>query len=293
MIWLLGEAAAESSESTKLLLALGIFVAVGALVFFWWGPFRRLVGRQEAYYDRVLRGSLLIDVSPRTVTLLQAAVMGLLGLIAYAMVSHVLAGIIGAAVGAIIPRIVLVMLRRRRLRKLEDQLADGIQTLTSGVRAGLNLIQAMELLAKNGIRPISEEFGHMLREYEHGMSLERAMANAGDRIGSGNYRLLISALLTHRERGGNLGETLDRIAESIREIHRLEKQIETLTAPGRAAARWMGLMPAAVIGVLYLIDAHDTEMLFTDDRGRLILLIILVMNLAGFLWIRRIVNIDI
>lgn len=284
---------AMDDSSWRVLVAAAICVGAGGLVLCWWGPFRRFIEKQEAHYDRVLRGSLLIDMSPRTVTVLQASAMALLALIGYGVVNHFLAAIIGAAVGAFLPRGLLAALKKIRLKKLEDQLVDGIQTLSSGVRAGLNLIQAMDLLAKNGVKPISEEFGHMLREYEHGMSLEKAMSGTADRIGSSNYRLLISALLTHRERGGDLGETLDRIAESIREIDRLEKKVETLTAPGRTAARWMGAMPAIVLGILYLIDKPDTMLLFNEDSGRLVLLLVAVMNLVGFLWIRRIVNIDI
>ena len=180
------------------------------------------------------------------------------------------------------------------MRELEDQLVDGIQTLSSGVRAGLNLIQAMQLLGDSGVRPISDEFAHLIREYEHGVPVERAMHNTVARIESSNYRLLFSALLTHRERGGDLGETLDRIADSIREIHRLEKRIETLTAPGRAAARWMGVMPAVILAIVYFfIDDEGVRMLWTEDWGKVILAAIIFLNVIGFLWIRRIVAIDI
>jgi tight adherence protein B len=151
----------------------------------------------------------------------------------------------------------------------------------------------MQLLAENALRPISEEFSHLLREYEHGVSLEQAMQKAANRMGSSNYRLLFSALLTHRERGGDLGETLERIAESIREIHRLEKRIETLTAPGRAAARWMGAMPLVILGILYMIDPYGVSLLVTEDAGKVILFFIVLLNIGGFLWIRQIVSIDV
>ncbi|KKL97019.1 hypothetical protein LCGC14_1838650, partial [marine sediment metagenome] len=91
----------------------------------------------------------------------------------------------------------------------------------------------------------------------------------------------------------DLAETLDRISDSIREIHRLEKRVETLTAPGRAAARWMGAMPAVMLIILRVIWPEGVALLFTDDVGRLILFIIVVLNVVGFLWIRKIVSIDI
>jgi tight adherence protein B len=292
--WIL--AAAEAGDELtqwQIIAAVAIFLGSATVTFFWWEPVRLFFLKREKYYDSILRGSLLLDVEPRTVTILGIGAILVLGGGAYMLLSHPLVALMGGALGAIIPSLLLKYLKWRRLYRLEDQLVDGIQTLTSGVRAGLNLVQAMDLLAKNGVRPISQEFGHLLAEYEHGVSVEQSMLNAAERIGSSNYRLLFSALLTHRERGGDLGQTLDRIADSIREIHRLEKQIETLTAPGRSAARWMGAMPAVIMLVLYCIDSDGVSMLFKEDLGKVILAGIIALNVAGFLWIRKIVTIDI
>lgn len=294
---MIGWTLAAGGVSPMLLLRIGTAcaaaTAAAALTAAVWRPARRFIGRQEAYYDKVLRGSLLMDVNPRTVTLLAVGAVLLMGMVAYSLVQHLLVALAGGAGGVFLPSLVLKLLRARRRQKLEDQLVNGVQTLSSGVRAGLNLVQAMELLAQNGVRPISEEFAHLLREYEYGVTLERAMLGAADRIGSSNYRLLFSALLTHRERGGDLGETLDRISDSIREIHRLEKRVETLTAPGRAAARWMGAMPAVILIILRYIYPEGVALLFTDDMGKAILAGIVILNVVGFLWIRKIVSIDI
>jgi len=286
MVWL-------SQTSIPVLPAVLIFLAVIIGVVAFYKPVAGFIARREEYYDRVLRGSLLIDISPRAVTAMSLAVIVLLAIIGYAIIQSVLMVLLGVVLGALLPSVVLKLLRKYRLRRLDDQIVDGIQTLISAVRAGLNLVQAMDLLAKNGPRPISQEFAHLVREYEHGVSLEKAMQNAAGRIGSANYRLLFAALLTHRERGGDLADTLERIAGSIREIYRLEKRVETLTAPNRTAARWMGAMPAVVLGILYLIDPYDVRMLFTTTPGRVVLLIIVALNVVGFLWIRKIVSIDI
>ena len=283
--------------SAETLLRLGMMavvgVAAGMFAVSWYRPVRQFIARREERYDQVLRGSLLLDVRPRTVTVMGLGAILLLGLIGYAMVRHPLAAALGAVLGGLLPSLVLKLLKARRSYRLQEQLVDGIQTLSAGVRAGLNLIQSMELLAQNGVRPISEEFAHLLREYEYGIPIERAMLNAADRIGSSNYRLLFSALQTHRERGGDLGETLDRIADSIREIHRLEKRIETLTAPGRTAARWMGAMPIVILIIMRFIEPEGVSLLFTDDIGKLILAVIVLFNVVGFLWIRKIVSIDV
>ena len=194
---------------------------------------------------------------------------------------------------ALFPWMILKLLRQKRLRQLEEQLVLGIQSLASGVRAGLNLVQAMELIARDSPNPIRQEFAHLLREYEYGIPLDAAMSSSASRIGSGDYRLLFSALITHRQRGGDLGETLDRIAKSIREIQRLQKRIETLTAQGRATARWLGAMPLAIGGLIYLIDDSAITNMFYDNRGIAVIIAVVILNIIGFLWIRKIMAIDI
>ncbi len=270
-----------------------IFAAVFGAVMIGARPLRQLVRRQEEYYESVLRDKLLIDVNPRSATVLTGIGIVVLGLIGYAVTGSDVGAIGGLAVGFVLPYAVLYYLRRKRLRRLEDQLVSGIQTISSSVRAGLNLVQAMEMVARDGPVPLRQEFTHLLREYEFGVPLDEAMANAAGRIGSSDFRLLFSALQTHRERGGDLGETLDRISASIREIQRLEKRVETLTAQGRTSARWLGAMPAAVLLILYFINSESVLSLFRDDLGKAILMVIVGLNVVGFLWIRKIVAIDI
>jgi len=281
------------NPTTLIITSVVMFVAAAAAVFVGCRPLAQFIRRQEAQYEAVLRRALLLNVSPRTVTLLTAAGMALLGAIGYAISSGVLGALMAAALGALFPTVLLRVLRKRRLDRLESQLVGGIQTLSSGVRAGLNLVQSMELIARDGPAPLRQEFGHLLREYEYGMPLEEAMNNTAARIGSGDFRLLFSALQTHRERGGDLGETLDRIAESIREIQRLEHRVKALTAQGRASARFLGLLVFVVLAVLYVIDPNNVRLLFTEDLGKVILLGICALMVVGFLWIRKIVSIDI
>ncbi len=268
-------------------------LTVGA-VYLGWPPLKAVILDQEKRFDLILRRRLLLDVTPRVATILTAIAMLGLALIFYAGSGSLLGACIGLALGAALPSVAMKMLAHQRLTKLEDQLVSGIQTLGSGVRAGLNLVQAMQLVARDGPVPLRQEFAHMLREYEFGISLDEAMDNAADRIGSGDFRLLFAALQTHRERGGDLGETLDRIAASIREIQRLENRIKALTAQGRATARWLGAMPLIVILILYfLVDSTSVRMLFADSIGKVMILAMLVLNVVGFLWVRKVVSVDV
>ncbi len=270
-----------------------LLLAAGGAMFVGVPQLLGIIRRQEQLYDRVLRTGLLMDISPRRVTVLSGVVVIFFAMLGYLITDSVVGGFLAAVGSAFLPTWFVRWLKGRRVKKLEEQLVLGIQTLASGVRAGLNLVQSMALIAHDGAIPLRQEFAHLMREYEYGVPLEEAMENCATRVGSGDFRLLFAALHTHRERGGDLGETLDRIAESIREIQRLESRVQTLTAQGRANARWLSILVIVALVILYLLDSSGVTVLFTENVGKCILGFVVLLNVIGFVWIRWIINIDI
>jgi tight adherence protein B len=166
-------------------------------------------------------------------------------------------------------------------------------TLANGMRAGLNLVQSMKLIETNAQPPISQEFGLMLREFDHGTSVDEAMRRASARIKLHHYRLLFAAMETARQRGGNLPDTLDRLGESLREILRLEEKVKALTAENRMSARMMGVMPVVVAVIYYFIEPTWVRSLLNDQWGLILLAIAAGLNIAGFFWIRQITTFEI
>ena len=133
----------------------------------------------------------------------------------------------------------------------------------------------------------------MLREFEHGTSVDEVMRRASARIKLHHYKLLFAAMETARQRGGNLPETLDRLGESLREIMRLEEKVRALTAENRMSARMMGAMPAVIAGIYYMIEPDWVQTLFDSQYGLLILLVAVALWAGGFLWIRKIMTFEI
>jgi tight adherence protein B len=282
------------NPTAVLILAnLALFTGVFLFVAYGLPATRWHIARTERSYERVLVNQLLMDIKPRT-----ALLMVVLGIVVFAMIGYLIAesviGLIaGAAIGFAAPVLIIRHLERKRMDRLENQLVDGITTMASGVRAGLNLIQAMEILVRNMNGPIQQEFAQLLREYQMGMDFNQAMRSAANRIGSSNYRLLFTALEMHRLRGGDVGQSLDRISESIREIQRLEGKLDAITAQGRFQAWMMAVMPLAFLGILFLIDREGVAMMFAQPLGRIMLMGIAVLILLGWLWIRKIMTVDI
>lgn len=276
----------------RILSSILLFLAAAMIVRFGYAPAVRLLGRWEAGYDRALRRRLMLDVEPRQALVATFVGAAILGAFVGFVTANVFVGGVVALVSLGLPYLIIRHLESKRLEQLDNQLVDGLVTLASSVRAGLTMVQAIELLVRNHTGPIQQEFSQLLREYELGADLNQAMRSAADRIGSPLYRLTFTAIATHRARGGDAAESLDRIAESVREIHRLEGKLDAITAQGRSQALMMAIMPVVFLGLLAMIDPSGVSLLFGEPIGRLILLGVVVLIVAGWWWIRRIMDVE-
>lgn len=275
-----------------ILISALMFIAVAMAVRYGYGPIRRWLGEQEDRYDRLLRQKLLLSVEPRMALITAIGGVIVSAAFVYGVTNNGFAALIAAAIAVFIPSVVMKHLEFKRRDHLERQLTDGLATLASGVRAGLNLVQAMQILVQNHRGPIQQEFSQVLREYEMGMDLDQAMRNASNRIGSSLYRLAFTAIEMHRVRGGDSAQSLDRIADSVREIQRLEGKLSSITAQGRSQANMMAAMPLVMLIILYVIVPDQVSLLFTEPIGRIVLAVALVLIFVGHAWIKKIMQVD-
>jgi len=191
------------------------------------------------------------------------------------------------------PWYLLRRMAERHRQKIEDQLADAMVGLANAVRAGLSLAQSMEILAAQCPKPINAEFHQIIAEYKLGKPLERTLTEAKQRLKSENFALFAAAMLASHESGGRLNETVERIAESVREMQRLDRKIVSETAQARKSAIYMALAPAFILVVYFFIDPRNTGLLFTTPFGQLLLGLAVVLNVVAYLWARVILNPDI
>jgi tight adherence protein B len=294
--------AASSADSMLWMLMTGlVMLATFLMCISLRLPLGHLVSRQEESFHTALAELFLFDVLPRHLTYVMFSGAIVAGLILSLLAFHSQAGVpgafvafaLGALIGYWVPRAVIFVMQRRRRNRLNEQLIDGLVTLANGMRAGLNLVQSMKLIETNAQPPISQEFGLMLREFEHGASVDEVMRRASNRIKLHHYRLLFAAMETARVRGGNLPEVLDRLGEALREIVRLEEKVKSLTAENKMSAYMMGIFPLGVIGIYWLIEPSWVAILFNDQYGLILLTIAVALWVAGFLWIRKIVTFEI
>jgi tight adherence protein B len=191
------------------------------------------------------------------------------------------------------PWYLLRRMAERRRQRVEDQLADAMVTLANAVRAGLSLAQSLEILAAQCPKPINSEFHQIVAEYNLGKPLAQTLGEARERLRSENFALFAAALLASHESGGRLNETVERIAQSVLELQRLERKVMSETAQARKSAVYMAMAPAFILVTYYFVDPVNTSMLFTRMFGQMLLAAAVMFNVAAYFWARVILNPDI
>jgi tight adherence protein B len=149
-------------------------------------------------------------------------------------------------------RPVVRRLRARRLAAFNLQLVDALVSMSNALRAGFSIQQAFESIVKEGKKPIAQEFSVFLQQMRIGVRFEDALKNLEERVGSEDLTLMVRAVEIARQTGGNLTETFDRIADTIRERSRIEGRIKALTAMGRLQGIVVGLIPVFLLFILTL-----------------------------------------
>ena len=218
---------------------------------------------------------------------------GLASLLIYILTLNKFLTMIVAAMMPFLLWLVVLFLINRRREAFTEQLGDCLTTVANALRAGYGFQQAMDVIAKEMEPPISEEFARVTADMTMGISLESALEQMNKRVGSADFDLVVTAVLIQREVGGNLAQILDSISDTINERIRMKREILALTAQGRFSAWVLLALPFAAGAFMYMFNQEQMMILFTDPMGQIAIVVSIIMEIIGFIVIRKIVDIDV
>jgi len=205
------------------------------------------------------------------------------------LVAAVLAGLFGS----LLPYITARRKRTSRLYKFEEHFPEAIDLLTRAIRAGHPLSAGMRMVAEEAHEPIDEEFHETFEQQRFGLAFDDALLGLTDRVDLVDVRIFATAVLVQREVGGNLAEVLDNLATTIRARFAIRRQLRVYTAQGRLSGYVLGALPIMVGLAIFALDRGYMMTLFEAPVGRFAVVLAVIMQVIGYLWIRKIVNIEI
>jgi tight adherence protein B len=196
-------------------------------------------------------------------------------------------------VAAVIPPVLLHRRRKKRLRNFQVQLPDTLNLLSGSMRAGFSFAQGLETVANEAAEPTRRELQRVFTESRLGRPIEDALEDSANRMASVDLMWAVMAIRIQREVGGNLAELLDTVADTMTQRERIRGEIKALTAEGRFSGWILGIFPIAFAGVLYIVQPDYISVLFDATMGLVALGVSLLMTGVGFLWLRKILAIEV
>ena len=244
---------------------------------------QRLAGRLEHAGWAIGSGEFL------TFVMIGVLLLGVLGFV----LASAPGAIAGVAIGAFAPFAVLSNAAGRRLAAIQGQLADTLMVIASSMRAGHSFLQSLDSAAKEIDEPAAGEFGRVLREIRLGRDTDDALEALVERVGSQDLEWAVTAIKVQRKIGGNLAEVLETVANTIRERDTLRRQMRVLSAESRISVVVLTVLPILIAIYLMIVNPEYLRTLTTTTPGKIISISALALMGIGYLWMKRIVKLDV
>lgn len=294
-----------NTDAARLVIPFLYMISLGGLTYFVLQSFRAAAAEYAvAYSESTARQmeDLFLFIPPRRVLELSSAcasvcfLMGFLligGFDGRSFIFGLLVGGAAAAGGWQIPAAVMGIMKRRRLRRFNEQLVDSLVNMSNALKAGFSIQQSFEMVVREGQSPIAQEFGTFIHQTKVGMAMGEALESMRQRVGSDDLTLMVGAIEIARQTGGNLTEVFEKIAHTIRERMRIELRIRTLTAQGRLQGIVVGCMPLLLGVAMFMLDPVMMAAFLKSGAGVAVLVFVGILEILGALVIRRIIAIDV
>ncbi len=258
------------------------------------GNLGRLFPRRT-YFERMQKQLVQAHIFLRAEEFLGLCLMSSLAafLLIFLLMGNVLPALLLAVIAYMLPGFYVKTKKKKRSKNLNIQLPEALGIIANGLRAGYSFPQAMDVVSREMVPPISEEFGRIIRENRLGKPMEEVLREFSERADDEDIDIFITALIIQKQVGGNLAEVLNKIEHTIRERVRIKGEISTLTAQQKLSGVILVLLPIAVAFIMFLISPDYISLLFQEIIGWIMVGIAIVLMIIGIIIITKIVNIEV
>src|SRR6476620_6130373 len=175
------------------------------------------------------------------------------------------------------PHFIIGRMIKRRLNKFNSNFPDAIELMVRGLRSGLPTTETLGIVAGEISGPVGIEFRIVSDKMKIGRTMEAALQETADRMGTPEFQFFVITLAIQRETGGNLAETLSNLADVLRKRAQMKLKIRAMSSESKASAWIVGSLPFIVFGLVWFINPHYMAGFFVDQR-------LMVAGLGGLVW---------
>lgn len=185
--------------------------------------------------------------------------------------------LLGVAVGLAIPHMVVSSMIKRRVNQFTVRFPDAIELLVRGLRAGLPISETLGVVAGEIPGPVGAEFSMVADKIKIGRTMDQALQDTADRLGTPEFQFFCITLAIQRETGGNLAETLSNLADVLRKRAQMKLKIKAMSSESKASAYIVGSLPFIVFILIYFMSPDYMGKFFVDQR-------LMIAGVGGLIW---------
>lgn len=185
--------------------------------------------------------------------------------------------LVGLFVGIGLPHFVVGKMINRRINKFNSNFPDAIELMVRGLRSGLPITETLGIVAGEIPGPVGVEFRMVSDKMKIGRTMEAALQDTADRLGTAEFQFFVITLAIQRETGGNLAETLSNLADVLRKRAQMKLKIRAMSSESKASAYIVGSLPFIVFTLVWMINPKYMAGFFSDER-------LMVAGLGGLCW---------
>ena len=183
----------------------------------------------------------------------------------------------GSFAGVGVPHYITGKMIKRRLNKFTQYFPDAIELMVRGLRSGLPITETLGIVASELPGPVGVEFRAVSDKMKIGRTMEAALQDTADRLGTPEFQFFVITLAIQRETGGNLAETLSNLADVLRKRSQMRLKIRAMSSESKASAMIVGSLPFIVFTLVWIMNPTYMHGFFTDQR-------LIVAGLGGLCW---------
>jgi len=184
---------------------------------------------------------------------------------------------IGTLIGAGLPHMVVNRFIKKRLNDFTTKFPDAIELLVRGLRSGLPVTETLGIVSSEVPGPVGFEFKGVTERIRIGRTMEEALQDTANRLGTAEFQFFVITLSIQRETGGNLAETLSNLADVLRKRAQMKLKIKAMSSESKASAYIVGSLPFIVFSLIFWVNPHYLQGFFHEDR-------LIIAGLGGLTW---------
>lgn len=235
-----------------------------------------------------------LDVSVRMFWMISAAIGVAMALLPLLLGFPWFVGLLGGVIGTFgLPRWFLSSLAKRRQKAFLEDLADTVDIMVRGLKAGLPLSDAMRMIATEVGPPIGPEFMQVVDGQRIGITIEQGVERMFERIPLPEVSFLGIVISIQSKSGGNLAEALGNLSKVLRDRKKLKAKVRAMSQEAKSSAAIIGALPFLIIGALMLLSPDYLTPLLSTSTGHLVLMGCGAWMLLGILFMRKLISFDV